>query len=511
MSVDLPEMLKGGEVARLIPVAYSSQKERSAASVLLATLCVVRPFAEIALGTLQRTLGSRSTVSAFTEVVCKKQLPEVSCRPDGLLIVSTPRSEWRALVEAKIGTAKINPAQLSLYCKLAALNDVDAVITISNELTSLPQHPPYEIPAGICGNLEIFHWSWMKLITLATILVSSADDEFDPEQHFILKEMLRYFSHENTEVRGFHQMNSEWPVLLERVHSGADVRKAQTQVVETIRAWHQEQSDMCLILSRKLKVAVTTRLKKFHRESQSARVDADAEEFVTTKRLTAAFEIPNVAGPIEVIADALKRNIICQMCVNAPEDKKRYESRLNWLLRQLPDEPDVPVGIHIRWRNGGTSFGWLGDLRTNPKSADIDRSGALPKCFEVFTVTDLGKKFAGTKNFIEVLEGAVPQFYDNVARHIRAWQPSPMTGPVEGEETLADTVNRLPEPKLASKRIVRRGEVGSGRFVMFEDGSIEVETPSGVKRFRSIDELVASARSTKPQPTPTESNPPSTS
>ena len=500
MSVDLPDSLKGGELARLIPVANCSQKERCAASVLLATLSVVRPFADIALTTLNRGLGSRTVVTAFTEVVLKKQVPDVSCRPDGLLVVSTPRSEWRALIEAKIGTAKINTAQLSLYTKLAALNDIDAVITISNELTSLPQHPPYAIPAGSTGRVEIFHWSWMKLITLATILLSSADDEFDPEQHFILKEMLRYFSHESTEVRGFHQMNPEWPALVASVHSGANVHKAQSQVIATIGAWHQEQSDMCLILSRKLKVAVATRLKKFHRDNQAARVEFDAEEFAMTKRLAAAFEIPNLAGPIEVVADALKRNIICQMCVDAPEDKKRYESRLNWLLRQLPEAPEVPVGVHIRWKNGGASFGWLSDLRANPKAADIDRAGALPRSFEVFTVTDLGKKFSGTKNFIEILEVAVPQFYDNVARHVRAWQPSPMTGPVEGEETLADTVASLPEPKQPSRRIVRRGEVGSGRFVMFEDGSIEVETPQGLRRFRNIEELLSTAKSASSKP-----------
>lgn len=493
MTMDLPDLLARGEAPRLIPVAHGSQRERAAASVLLSSLCIVRPFAEAVFGTLNRSLGVRTDIQAFTEVVFRNQLAGVKCRPDGLIILSTSRSQWRVLVEAKIGRAKINLDQLSLYSKLAEKNEIDAIVTISNELTPLPHHLPYELPADFNGNIGIYHWSWAKLVTLATLLISDADDQFDREQHFILKEMLRFFTHESTDVRGFHQMNTEWPELLRRVHQGASPPKTHANVLKTVSAWHQEQSDICLILSRKLKVPIKLKLRRYLRQDQSARIDADAEEFANSKRLQAKFEIPNVAGSIEVIADALRRNVICQMRVEAPESKARYESRLNWLLRQLPEDLDTPVGIHITWKNGGRSFGWLTELRDNPEVASIDRQGALPKCFEISVVTDLGRRFEGTKTFIEELEKAVPRFYDMIARHIRVWRPAPVAGPAEGQETLADTVASLPEPQ-PERRIVRRGEVGAGRYAVFEDGSIEVETPSGVKRFGSIDELVASTK-----------------
>jgi hypothetical protein len=497
MTVELPAFLKSGGAARLIPVANGSQRERCAASVLVAALSVVRPFAEAIFTTVGKNVGSKTSVAAFTEVVFKKQLAEANCRPDGLLVVSTPRSEWRAIVEAKIGTAQINPGQLSLYCRLAVENKIDAIITISNELTSFAEHLPYDVPKELVGKVEVYHWSWMTLVTLATLLLSTADDEFDPEQHFILKEMLRYLSHENTDVRGFHQMNPEWPLLLERVQSGADVHKDHPHVIKTICAWHQEQSDICLILSRKLKVPVTLRLKKHFKDDQDARVEFDSEEFATTKRLRASFEIPNLAGPLEVTADALRRNIICLICVQAPEDRKRYESRLHWLLKQLPSDMNIPAGVHIRWKNGGASFGKVADLRANPKVGDINRPGAVPKCFEIMTRTDLGKKFSGTKNFIEILETAVPQFYDNIARHIRAWQPGPLSGPAEGQETLADTVAGIPTPKQALQRVVKREQVGNGGFSVFEDGSIEVETPRGTRKFKNFGELISFAKSAK--------------
>lgn len=502
MTVDLPNFLDRGEPARLIPVAHASQKERSAASVFLSALTVVRPFAESVLSTINKSVGPRTSLTAFTEVVFKDCPDGDKCRPDGLLILSTPKTEWRAVIEAKIGTGKISADQLTRYTKLAAHNKIDAVITISNELAVMPDHPPYEVPPKIGGKVEVYHWSWMRLVTLGTMLLSQADETFDPEQHFLLKEVLRYFSHENVDVRGFHQMNPEWPGLLERIQSGAELNKTDANVLKTIAAWHQEQSDLCLLLARKLRVPVSLKIKKSHRSDQTARVNADADELVATKRLSATFDVPNIAAPIEVTANALKRNIVCQMSVDAPEDKRRYESRLNWLLRQLPEETDARIGIHIRWKNGGNSFGWITDLRSNPKIADIDRQGALPKCFDVITVTDLGRKFSGTKNFIDVLETALPQFYDSIARHIRPWQPSPASGPLEGDESLADTVESLPNRKLTPRQIVKQGAAGNGHYLVFADGSIEVETPNGIRSFKSLGELLAHAKRTTPPNTP---------
>jgi hypothetical protein len=506
MSVDLPGFLKSGEAARLIPVANGPQRERCAASVLLATFAVVQPFARAAFATLRKNVGSMTSISTFTEVVFRKQPSQVNCRPDGLIVLSTPKSQWRALVEAKIGLGKIEPDQLAAYSRLAAENGIDAIITISNELTSFPEHPPYAVPQNFARKVELYHWSWMKLVTLATMLLSS-DEEFDQEQHFILKEMLRYFSHENTDVRGFHQMNPEWQPLLERLHSGAEISRSDVDVVKTVLAWHQEQNDICLLLSRKLRVPVTLRLRKYHRDNQSVRLEHDSEEFASSKRLRAVFDIPNLAGPVEVIADALKRNIHCMLSVQAPEDRKRYESRLSWLLRQLPAEPGASVGVHVRWKNGGSTYGSLAELRDSPKVADIDRPNTLPKSFDIVAVTDLGRKFSGPKSFIDFLEAAVPQFYDGIASHIRAWQPGPVSGPLEGEESLAETVANLPDPKRPPSRIVKRGQVGSGRFAVFEDGSIEIETPSGTRRFKDMAELSAFTAKTNPAKKKDQSSP----
>ncbi len=486
LSVDLPEFLKSGERARLIPVASSTHKERYAASVFLATLSIVAPYCREVLATLGKRVGQRSNIQSFTEVVFKQAAGKANIRPDGLLILDTSRTQWKALIEAKIGTAKIDPRQVEQYVELARENNIDAVITISNELASMPEQTPYALATRTGGKVAIYHWSWMRLITVATLLIGG-EEPFDPEQHYILKEMLRYFTHENIGVRGVHRMNADWKRLMTKIHAGGQIKKNDEEVTNTVCCWHQEVQDICLLLSRKLKVPVGLGLRRHHREDQSARISDDATQLAETKRLTSVFEIPDVAGPIEVVAHAMRRNIICRMQLAAPLDLQKYTSRLRWLLRQLPEDIESSASLRIYWGGGGETFAPILGLKENPEIAEIGRPGALPKSFEIATVMDMGVKFTGPASFVEGLESAVPLFYDNIVRHIEAWQPAPPVGPARGDvESLSEEIDALPGTKKRPKKVVQKGEIDGRAFTIFEDGSIEVETTQGVKWFKDL-------------------------
>jgi len=493
LSVDLPEFLKSGECARLIPIASSTHKERFAASVFLATLSIVAPYCREVLATLGKRVGKRSNIQSFTEVVFKRAPGKASIRPDGLLILDTSRTQWKALIEAKIGTAKIDQGQVQQYIKLAQENNIDAVITISNELTSIPEQTPYLLETRGNSKVAVYHWSWMRLITVATLLIGS-NETIDPEQHYILKEMLRYFTHDNIGVRGVHRMNADWKPLMTKIHAGGQIKKNDEKVVSTICCWHQEVQDICLLLSRKLKVPVGLSLKRHHREDQSARIADDASHLAEMKRLTAVFEIPDVSGPIEVVAHSLRRNILCRMQITAPRHLKRYASRLNWLLRQLPENIESSTSLKIFWEGGGETFATIANLKENSDIAEIGRPGAVPKSFEIATVTDLASKFFGPSSFVDGLEAAVPQFYDDIARHKPAWQPTPPIGPAGGEaESLSEEIDALPGAKTGPKKIAQRGEIEGRAFTIFEDGSIEVETTQGIKWIKDLAALQSSS------------------
>lgn len=139
---ELPEFLATGEQARLIPVGSEGKKEGRATSVLLANLSAVYEFAQVMFGGIGVRIGSRANIEVFTEIVFKDKSDDKKLRPDGLIIINTGRSQWKALVEAKIGNAQLDEQQIKDYLALAKKYKIDAVITLSNQYSALPTHQP---------------------------------------------------------------------------------------------------------------------------------------------------------------------------------------------------------------------------------------------------------------------------------------------------------------------------------------------------------------------------------
>jgi hypothetical protein len=52
-----------------------------------------------------------------------------------------------------------------------------------------------------------------------------------------------------------------------------------------------------------------------------------------------------------------------------------------------------------------------------------DRPESVATSFEVLLVRELGARFAQRKNFVADVQSAVPDFYDHVGQHLKAWQP----------------------------------------------------------------------------------------
>lgn len=156
---DLPDLLESGEEARLIPAVAETSKERRAASILLATMTAVDEFGAAMLGGVDLRVGARAKVRCFTEVVLRSPGAEIRHRPDGLVCVNTGKKTWNALVEAKIGKSEVDEEQLKAYLHLAKQTSIDAVITVSNQFTALPEHHPVPLPKAMTKGVGLFHWS----------------------------------------------------------------------------------------------------------------------------------------------------------------------------------------------------------------------------------------------------------------------------------------------------------------------------------------------------------------
>jgi hypothetical protein len=424
--MELPVGVVSGEAARLIPVVADSSREIRATSVLLAAMQAVPAFARALLATIGQSYPTRATLRGFTETKFQSKDSAPDCRPDGYLLLSRgDKLIWSAFIEAKIGQAVLEEEQIKRYVALAKVQQVPVLITISNQFVALPAHHPVRLPKTLARHVQVFHWSWMHILTEALLLMNSEDLANETER-FVLSETIRYFSHPSVGASTHDQMNPEWRELVSRVQTGAPLSRTSDMVLNTVDAWHQETRDLALLMTRQLSQVVALKLSRSEQKDPGIRVKQDVERLAKSYRLECAFTVPNAASSISLRCDLRRRSIELGMTIDAPTDRQRATSRINWLLKQLAKTE--PEGVYVRANWPGripTSQAPLAAVRTNPALLLPESSTALPTTFEVVLIRDLAGKFSGRKTFLEEVEAALPHFYQQVGQHLRAYTPRP--------------------------------------------------------------------------------------
>ena len=425
------DVLATAQRARLIPTAATTRKEERLVSILLAVLSVVRPLAESILRQCGARMGKRASLETFTEVT----FPTVDGndnRPDGVLRLATGKSTWTALVEAKADKSVLDDDQMERYARTAREFGVDAILTLSNQLVALPTHIPYSIPGRLARRIDCFHISWVSILSEASVLLRDRD-AMDPEQLWMLREVVRYFEHPSSGVRRFEQMNDAWRALVLGVNRGQVLDRSSPDVERTVASWHQEERDVCLILTGLLGERVRLRLSRQHQSEPETRVTDACQELARSHELQSRFIVPNAAGDIEVRANLQRRTITCAMRLDAPTDRKRGTARINWLARQLRGVDPADIELRALWRGrGGPTQASLSEVLSDPRTLEGGRTGHAPTSFEVAMVKDLAGRFSGRKTFVEDLEKLVPDFYERIGQRLRAWAPPPP--PMERQE-----------------------------------------------------------------------------
>lgn len=413
------------EPARLFPVLSTTSKEGRATSILLSCLSKIDELGAALLGSLGQRVGIRSNLETFTEVVFTKQPNGKIDRPDGLIILTTGKRHWTALVEAKVGNAKLDVTQIEKYREIAKLNGLDCVITISNEFAMSATNHPIDEVRNSRSKIPVFHWSWMYVLTEAELLLKQNVLE-DKDQSNLLNELRRFLSHESTGVRGFDRMPTAWQDLNKFVAAGGTVATRSPEAADVVDAWHQETRDLSLILSRLTETSVGIKLTRAAVNDIKKRRKDDIELLKSDACLKIELDIEDAAAPLEVCAKIVARTFEIGMKLRAPQDRVSASARVNWLLRQIKSADDEDLFVRLDWpgRNEATIHS-LSDLRANPKIADEDNPHLAPHSLFVFMAKRTGARFTQRANFISDLETFVPTFYGSVGSALSAWQKKP--------------------------------------------------------------------------------------
>lgn len=423
---DLPPFLTQGEPARLFPVLSLTSKEGRATSILLAVMQHVPVLAQAIFKPFNQRLGQRSRLSCFTEVVFKSNVIANKARPDGLLELRTGRSTWSCLVEAKIGNARLEAAQIEEYRAIAKDNKIDALLTISNQFTFKPDVHPLPEVTNSKFKTTVIHWSWLAIATEIDLLLSN-ETLVDAEQIMLLIELKRFLSHESTGVKGFDRMPPEWGEINKLVAAGGVLTVKNQLADASVRAWQQEMRDLSLLLTREVKESVTERLPIKWRKQPEERHKSEIKRLCDFNELYGELNIPGAASVLEVRADLQRRVVEVGMTVEAPTDKKSSTARLNWLIRQLKNVVPDDVYITAYWPGSSKpSVHALSALMEQPSLVEDGKQHLQAHSFRVFLSKSLGARFAQQQNFIVDLEWAVPDFYARIGQNLKAWQkPAP--------------------------------------------------------------------------------------
>jgi hypothetical protein len=438
--------------ARLIPVAGlrgQEEQEIRGASSLLAVMTAVDEFGKSLLKEIGAPAGR---ISTFTEVPLKAADGK-TLRPDGAVVVERGKTTWRCLVEVKTDNAPLRAEQVNDYLDLAREHGFDALLTISNQITAGPDDVPVEVDGRKLRRVKLVHLSWWRILTEA-VLQHQHRGVKDPDQAWILNELIAYLEHEKSGAVGFEDMGKQWVTVRNAARDGT-LRPADGGVREVVDRWEQFMEYLCLSLSQDLGVQVLSA----HSQAKSgdAWTDALLRSLCVEGRLTGSFRVPDAVGPIEVEADLRARQTRTNVKVAAPKDGRPL-TRVKWILRQLKKAPgDLRIETHFA-RTKETTATLLTEASQDAarllSPSDPKRE---PRAFTLSLARPLGtKRGKGERSFVLETRRQVVSFYGDLVENLKAWQAkAPKLPDAEPEGKPAGDDPRLSESPPSALPIVR--------------------------------------------------------
>jgi hypothetical protein len=407
--------------ARLIPTSGingSEEQERRATSALLAVMSAVREFGRA----LTRPLGApAATLETYIEVPFT--WAEKKCFPDGLIRVRRGQRSWTALVEVKTGNNELDATQLETYLDVAKEQGFDAVVTVSNEIPAVAGTHPAKIDKRKLRKVALHHYSWSQVLSEA-VMQKEHRGVADPDQAWILGELIRYLEHPRSGALEFDDMGASWVGVRDAV-AASTLRATDKAAPEVAARFDALLRYASLRLGRQLGTEVTPALSRKELAEPALRTQTLVASLATAGTLTGAIRIPNTVGQLEVTADLRAGKVTCHVDVAAPREG-RPVTRVNWLVRQLKNAPDtVRVEAFAAHARGASSAELLCKIRENPAVLITDPGKEL-RAFRVGLDRPLGaKRGRGRGSFIDSILDAVDACYAEVMQYVKVWTAAP--------------------------------------------------------------------------------------
>ncbi|NOX31635.1 MAG: hypothetical protein GXP35_16555, partial [Actinobacteria bacterium] len=448
--------MTGWQRARIIPVSgigSEREAEQRATSALLAVLGIVRPFSQAILSPLGASRAGRAVVETFIEPTFKDDAGK-AVRPDGLIQVAYGKKPpFVALVEVKTGRAKLGADQINAYWDVARREGFDAVITISNEIApSFGVHPTAGLKVRSNSKVSVHHLSWTRVLSLAVTEKTHRGID-DPEQDWILGELIRYLEHDASGALGFDDMGGNWVEGRDGARNGT-LNSNSDAVIDIALRWDQLLSFISLRLGADIGEDVIEVLSRAEQNDPKLRPRLFAESLCSDGTLSGTLRVPNTIGDIRIAVDLKARQNIVSVDVIAPADKGA-RGRITWLIRQLSDAPGALV-VEAYPKGGQNGIAGALEAIVGDPSILLRDDKKDPHRFRVIARSELGqgRRTGKSPGFVQSVINAIESFYGDVLQDMTAYQPKApklkSVVPVETEPDLPSVplVSAVPPPDM---------------------------------------------------------------
>jgi hypothetical protein len=407
--------------ARLIPTAgirNELERERRASSCLLAVMHGVPEFAH----SLLKELGApkSSVIETYAEVRFKDAAGKVVI-PDGAIVCRRAGKSWTCLVEVKTGTNDLKDDQVATYLDLARDHGFDGVLTISNQITATSSESPVGVDGRKLRRTALWHFSWWRILTEA-VVQNQYRGVSNPDQAWILRELIHYLSSEASGAAGFEDMGEHWVDVRKCAREGT-LRQGDAATRAVAERWEQFIQYLCLSFSQDLgRTVISPRVPR--NQTTASRLDEITKALAGSGELTATLHVPDAVGDLHIKADLRARQIATSVKVDAPADR-RPKARTTWLLRQLDGGPD-DLHIDAAYPNArDTMHATLGVAREDPNrllyAPDPKRE---TRSFTITYIHPMGQKRGRDEgSFVRDTSSQVVAFYRDLVQNLKPWVP----------------------------------------------------------------------------------------
>ena len=454
---DNNEEIKAHQV-RLFPSVRISSSREAELRATASLLAMVRAVSEFGRVIVKVAGGPVGRVSCYTEVGFQDPSSDetASLRPDGIIRVVRGRTDWKALVEVKVGDNPLDQKQFDSYHQLAKREPCNALITISNQAALSNGLPPLSVDGRRLRSVPVFHLSWERLLSEARILSRRKEVE-DPDQRWMLDEWIRYVADPNSKIIEPPHLGDHWNEILRAAREG-NLSSVSRRLQDVVRRWDGFVKKAALRLSAKLGVEVEPRISRSERRDPDERIKRLQTTVLKEGCLASELKIPDAAGDVsmQVIlqAKAVRFGVVLE-----PPSEGRASTRVNWLVRQLKSlEAPEKMIVEVEWDRGRlVSQGRLGDVLADSSCLMRDSNrlpiprDAVPRRYALEWTTSLPKgKGRSTARVLEGISASLEEFYKRVVEGLLPYVPPAPRLPKEDEAQVAasaasDQPTREPE------------------------------------------------------------------